>query len=82
MNSAIREFHRYRHGLCVVDGVPCQLQQYVITLGSVLDIKAVVADNMDPRPSESSSLSPPIICNLVTLAAAENFFLDNASAAC
>ena len=23
VNPAIREFHRYRHGLCVVDGVPC-----------------------------------------------------------
>ena len=23
VNPVIREFHRYRHGLCVVDGVPC-----------------------------------------------------------
>merc|ERR1719495_2074681 len=23
VNPAIREFHKYRHGLCVIDGVPC-----------------------------------------------------------
>ena len=23
VNPAIREFHKYRYGLCVIDGVPC-----------------------------------------------------------
>ena len=27
---AIKEFHRYRYGLCVVDGVPCYMTSMVV----------------------------------------------------
>ena len=30
VNPVIREFHRYRHGLCVVDVVPCYKTRIVI----------------------------------------------------
>ena len=30
VNPAIIEFHRYRHGLCVVDGVPCYKTRIVV----------------------------------------------------
>ena len=30
VNPAIREFHKYRHGLCVIDGVPCYKTRIVI----------------------------------------------------
>ena len=30
VDPAIREFHRYRHGLCVIDGVPCYKTRIVV----------------------------------------------------
>ena len=30
VNPAIREFHKFRHGLCVIDGVPCYKTRIVI----------------------------------------------------
>ena len=30
VNPDIREFHRYRHGLCVIDGVPCYKTRIVV----------------------------------------------------
>ena len=30
VNPAIREFHKYRHGLCVIDGVPCYKTRLVV----------------------------------------------------
>ena len=30
VNPAIREFHKYRHGLCVIDGVPCYKTRIVV----------------------------------------------------
>ena len=31
LNPAIKEFHRYRPGLCVIDGVPCYKTRIVVS---------------------------------------------------
>ena len=31
VNPAIKEFHRYRPGLCVIDGVPCYKTRIVVS---------------------------------------------------